>query len=169
MDYYTYYGRYESSSIDDETNFIGNGRCGNRTVSWTTAFETVVDGLLGDLQIATPKINGFFATATRQIAGSLGAVYAVAQCVEAFNKTSCLDCLTKAYGMIRSCLPRADGRAIIAGCFLRYSDTAFFAENQTTNITPFLRSGNISFQPSSIVSIFLCLSIFFFFKDCVRL
>lgn len=118
--------------------------------------ETAVDGLLADLQIATPKINGFFATATRQIAGSVGAVYAVAQCVETYNKTSCLDCLSQAYSMIRSCPPRADGRDIIAGCFLRFSNTAFFAENQTTNITPFLRSGNISFQPSTIFFIFLC-------------
>ena len=150
LDYYTYYKRYDSNSIDEETTLPGNRRiCGNRTVSWTTAFKTAVDGLLGDLRIATPKIKGFFAASTRQIAGGVGAVYAVAQCIETLNKTGCLHCLTMAYSSLRTCPPQADGRAIDVGCFFRYSDTAFFAENQTTDITPFLRSGNISFQPSS--------------------
>ena len=118
--------------------------CGNRTVSQSANFDTAVDGLVGDLQIATPKITGFFATSTRQIAGSVGAVYAVAQCAETLTKTGCLDCLTVASNNLKTCPPEADGRAVDAGCFLRYSDTTFFPDNQTTDISPFLRSGNDS-------------------------
>nr|XP_017251203.1 PREDICTED: putative receptor-like protein kinase At4g00960 [Daucus carota subsp. sativus] len=144
--------RYESNSIDEETTLPGNRRiCGNRTVSWTTAFKTAVDGLLGDLRIATPKIKGFFAASTRQIDGGVGAVYAVAQCIETLNKTGCLHCLTMAYSRLRTCPPQADGRAIDVGCFFRYSDTAFFAENQTTDITPFLRSGSSSNKKAILI------------------
>ncbi|PSS00288.1 LRR receptor-like serine/threonine-protein kinase [Actinidia chinensis var. chinensis] len=46
-----------------------------------------------------------------------------------------------AYGNLQSCPPDAEGRAVDAGCFLRYSDTPFFSDNQTTNISPFLGGG----------------------------
>ncbi|KAL8133859.1 hypothetical protein AgCh_009066 [Apium graveolens] len=146
--------RYESNSFYDQTTLPGNvGLCGNRTVSQATDFGTAVSGLLADLQIATPKISGFFATSTRQIGGSVGAVYAVAQCAETLSKTGCLDCLTVANSNLKTCPPEADGRAVDAGCFLRYSDTPFFPDNQTTNITPFLRSGNSSNKAIIIGSI----------------
>ncbi|KAK1361846.1 putative cysteine-rich receptor-like protein kinase 3-like [Heracleum sosnowskyi] len=145
--------RYESNSFYDQTTLPGNvGLCGNRTVSQATNFDTAVNGLLGDLQIATPKISGFFATSTRQIAGStVGAVYAIAQCAETLSKAGCLDCLTVAYSNLKTCPPEADGRAVDAGCFLRYSDTAFFPDNQTTNITPFLKSGSSSNKKAIII------------------
>ncbi|WOG97448.1 hypothetical protein DCAR_0416788 [Daucus carota subsp. sativus] len=144
--------RYESNSFYDQTTLPGNvGLCGNRTVSQSANFDTAVDGLLGDLQIATPKITGFFATSTRQIAGSVGAVYAVAQCAETLTKTGCLDCLTVASNNLKTCPPEADGRAVDAGCFLRYSDTTFFPDNQTTDISPFLRSGSSSNKKAIII------------------
>ncbi|KAJ0040088.1 hypothetical protein Pint_28602 [Pistacia integerrima] len=41
--------------------------------------------------------------------------------------------------------PPANGaRVVYLGCFLRYSDTPFFADNQTTDITPFLKPGGSS-------------------------
>lgn len=73
--------------------------------------------------------------------GTNSTVYGVAQCAESISQTGCQDCLTVAYGNIQSCLPNGDGRAIDAACFIRYSDSPFFADNQTTDITPFLGGG----------------------------
>ncbi|CAL5364994.1 unnamed protein product [Camellia sinensis] len=137
--------RYESSSFYDQGTLPGNvGVCGNRTVSQATAFDTAVQGLLTDLKIATPKINGFFAATKSEVVGGSTTVYAVSQCAETISESTCQDCLTVAYANIQSCPPNADGRAVDAGCFLRYSDTAFFADNQTTNINPFLGGGGSS-------------------------
>lgn len=137
--------RYESSSFYDQGTLPGNvGVCGNRTVSQATAFDTAVQGQLTDLKIATPKINGFFAATKSEVVGGSATVYAVSQCAETISESTCQDCLTVAYANIQSCPPNADGRAVDAGCFLRYSDTAFFPDNQTTNINPFLGGGGSS-------------------------
>ena len=109
--------------------------------------------LLADLQVATPRINGFFAASKKEAVGSAGnvTVYAVAQCAETVSEIGCQDCLTVASGNAQVCIPSAVARAIDAGCFLRYSNTPFFADNQTTNLLPFLGNGEILFQFSCFV------------------
>ncbi|KAL0015198.1 hypothetical protein SO802_002267 [Lithocarpus litseifolius] len=139
--------RYESNSFFDQTTLAGNqGYCGNRTASQPLAFSTAVDGLLKDLQVATPRINGFFAASKREMVDSSGnaTVYAVAQCVETATESGCQDCLIVASNNIQVCVPNGDGRAVDAGCFLRYSDKPFFADNQTTDINSFLGNGGSS-------------------------
>ncbi|GFY87619.1 cysteine-rich RLK (RECEPTOR-like protein kinase) 42 [Actinidia rufa] len=132
--------RYESNGFYDQTTLPGNvGICSNRTASSASAFDSAVQGLVADLEAATPRIKGFFAAVKREVvAGGSTTVYAVAQCAETVSESGCRDCLTVAYGNLQSCPPDAEGRAVDAGCFLRYSDTAFFSNNQTTNIAPFL-------------------------------
>jgi hypothetical protein len=103
-----------------------------------------VKELLADLQVATPRIKGFFAASKKEVVGGVSnatVVYAVAQCVETVGEKGCQDCLTLASTNAERCLPGAVARAVDAGCFLRYSDTPFFADNQTTNILPFLGNG----------------------------
>ncbi|KAK4602311.1 hypothetical protein RGQ29_011375 [Quercus rubra] len=139
--------RYESDSFFDQTTLDGNREyCGNRTASQPIAFSTAVDGLLKDLQVATPRITGFFAASKREVAESSGnaTVYAVAQCVETATESGCQNCLNVASNNIRVCVPNGDGRAVDAGCFLRYSDKPFFADNQTTDISSFLGNGGSS-------------------------
>lgn len=136
--------RYESNIFFDQTTLAGNqGYCGNRTASQRLAFSTAADGLLKDLQVATPKINGFFAASKREVVDSSGnaTVYAVAQCVETATESGCQNCLNVASNNIQVCVPNGDGRAVDAGCFLRYSDKPFFADNQTTDINSFLGNG----------------------------
>ncbi|XP_059451268.1 cysteine-rich receptor-like protein kinase 2 [Corylus avellana] len=138
---------YESSSFYDQTTEPGNeGICGNQTASQPTAFSAAVKELLADLQVATPRINGFFAASKKEAVGSAGnaTVYAVAQCAETVSEIGCQDCLTVASRNAEVCIPSVVGRAIDAGCFLRYSETPFFADNQTTNILPFLGNGSSS-------------------------
>ncbi|KAK1421494.1 hypothetical protein QVD17_23859 [Tagetes erecta] len=139
---------YESESFKNETELLpGNpGLCGNRTSSRPDIFETVVDGLLSSLSIATPKINGFYAAVTSPINGTnTSTAYAIAQCVETIPPDACRSCLEVAYADIRSCISSGnDGRAVDSACFMRYSDTAFFRNNQTIDIIPFLGDGSSS-------------------------
>ncbi|KAL5743615.1 hypothetical protein ACOSQ2_026731 [Xanthoceras sorbifolium] len=140
--------RYESSPFYDQSTQEGRfGFCGNRTASQATAFSAAVNELVENLQVATPKINGFFAASKKEVVGSGGggndtAVYGVAQCVETISESGCRDCLATAYDNIQRCFSNAFGWAVDVGCFLRYSDTSFFADNQTTNLTPFLKNGS---------------------------
>ena len=140
--------RYESNGFFDQTTLAGNSMiCGNQTaVGATTSFNTTAQQVLMELQIATPKITGFFAATKTQLAGG-GAIYAIAQCAETATESACLDCLTVGYNNIHICLPNTDGRAFDAGCFMRYSETAFFADNQTIDITPFLKQGTVRITP----------------------
>lgn len=134
--------RYEAHNFYSEATFQSNsGICSNRTISEATTFDAVVQGLLTDLQVVTPKINGFFSATTREVVGGGTTVYAVAQCVETLSQTDCKSCLTLAYSNIQNCPPRAGASSINLRCFMRYSDTSFFTANQTTNITPYLQGG----------------------------
>ncbi|KAM4131698.1 hypothetical protein ACJW30_01G194900 [Castanea mollissima] len=139
--------RYESNIFFDQTTLPGNqGYCGNQIASQPNAFSTAADRLLKDLQVATPRINGFFAASKREVVDSSGnvTVYAVAQCVETATESGCQNCLNVASNNIQLCVPNGDGRAVDAGCFLRYSDTPFFADNQATAISSFLGNGGSS-------------------------
>ncbi|KAJ9702957.1 hypothetical protein PVL29_004629 [Vitis rotundifolia] len=137
--------RYESNSFYDQATLPGNAAiCGNQTASQVTAFQAAVEGLLADLEVATPRTDDFYVAYKKEVVGGGGAtVYGVAQCAETVSPSACQECLKVANGNINSCLPSTYGRAVDAGCFLRYSNTPFFADNQTTNITPFLEKGDI--------------------------
>ncbi|XP_021655998.2 cold-responsive protein kinase 1-like isoform X2 [Hevea brasiliensis] len=138
--------RYERSDFYGETTRDANREfCGNRNTSaLVTAFQTAVKGLVNDLQIATPRINGFFAASKREVVGANNeSVYGIAQCVQTIDSAGCLACMQVAFTNVQRCPPIADGRAVDSGCFMRYSDTPFFADNQTINLEPFLKTGDI--------------------------
>ncbi|CAI9114886.1 OLC1v1015703C1 [Oldenlandia corymbosa var. corymbosa] len=135
------YLRQEASFFFDQATNSGNGQiCGNQTASQPTDFQTQAEALLQDLKLATPQMEGFFAASKRQLGNGSDAVYAVAQCTETVSKSGCEFCLKQVYDYIDVCLPNTDGRGFDAGCFMRYSATPFFADNQTTNIIPYLRA-----------------------------
>ncbi|KAF9664176.1 hypothetical protein SADUNF_Sadunf17G0129000 [Salix dunnii] len=138
--------RYERSDFYGETTRDANREyCGNQTTSSPdTTFNTTVAGLLRDLQVATPRINGFFAASKREVAGSNLSVYGIAQCVQTIDSVGCQACMEVAYKNIQKCPPNADGRALDSGCFMRYSDKPFFADNQTINLLPFLKTKSSS-------------------------
>ncbi|KAG5093684.1 hypothetical protein JHK84_049272 [Glycine max] len=135
--------RYESERFYQQTNEIGGGvTCGNKS-SNATGFRAVGQQALVDLQTATPKIKGFYAATKTQVEGG-SAIYAIAQCVETASPQKCLDCMQVGYNNLQSCLPSTDGTAYDAGCFMRYSTTPFFADNQTIDIRPYLKEGGSS-------------------------
>lgn len=108
-------------------------------MSKESGFNDTAGQLLRDLMVATPRISGFYAAVKREGGGG-AVVYGVAQCATTVSESGCGDCLRVAYGNIQKCPPDADGRALDAGCFLRYSNTAFFSANQSMNISPYLSS-----------------------------
>lgn len=141
--------RYESSNFFDQSTQEGAfGSCGNQTVRDSSAFQTALSELLVDLQVATPKINGYFAASKRAVAGTSEEAYAISQCVETISESGCKQCLQVAYGNLQRCLTSTVGWAVDVGCFVRFSDSPFFADNQTTDITSFLKTG---WPPSLII------------------
>nr|AMM43046.1 LRR-RLK [Vernicia montana] len=148
--------RYERNDFYGETTRDANREyCGNRnTSSPETAFQTTVEGLLRDLQTATPRINGFFAASKKEVVGANNAsVYGIAQCVHTIDMTGCLACMQVAYTNLQRCPPKADGRAVDSGCFMRYSDRPFFADNQTIDLEPFLKTGSSSTKTALIAGV----------------
>ncbi|KAJ0974326.1 hypothetical protein J5N97_016291 [Dioscorea zingiberensis] len=137
--------RYESAAFFDQGSLIGNAAlCSNRTTP-AAGFSADVDELMLDLSLATARIGRYFAAAVRD------GVYGVAQCVETVTEGTCGDCLAVAYGNIKGCPPAAEARAVDAGCFMRYSDQAFFPANQTVDLTPFLDSAGSSSKKGAII------------------
>lgn len=53
-------------------------------------------------------------------------VYGMAQCWRSLNASGCRDCLESARQSVARCLPAADGKALNAGCYLRYSTEPFY-------------------------------------------
>ncbi|KAK4360043.1 hypothetical protein RND71_022272 [Anisodus tanguticus] len=143
--------RYESNNFYQETTGQGNAEfCGNRTASQRHALNHVALELLNDLSTATPRISGFFAATKMKAAGVT--VYGVAQCAETITESGCQDCLTKAYTNIKGCLPKyTEGRAYDGACFMRYSNRAFFADNQITDITQFLGGERSSNKKKAVI------------------
>ncbi|XP_029126680.1 cold-responsive protein kinase 1 [Cajanus cajan] len=136
--------RYESERFYDQTNELGSGvSCGNIS-SNVTGLKSVGQQVLTNLQTATPKIKGFYAATKTQVVVGGAAIYAIAQCVETTTEAKCLSCMQVGYNNLQSCLPNTEGRAYDAGCFMRYSTTRFFADNQTIDITPYLKQGGSS-------------------------
>ncbi|KAI9100067.1 hypothetical protein K1719_024285 [Acacia pycnantha] len=136
--------RYESSNFFEQaTGSFNSASCGNRTAEGSTAlFNSIIQQVLMNLQTETPRITGFSAATKTQVPNNNNTnIYAYAQCTETISQSGCEDCLKQSYNTIQTCLPNSDGRAFDAGCFLRYSTTSFFADNQTINITPFSKKG----------------------------
>uniref|UniRef100_A0A368UHH2 Cysteine-rich receptor-like protein kinase 2 n=1 Tax=Glycine max TaxID=3847 RepID=A0A368UHH2_SOYBN len=135
--------RYESERFYQQTNELGGGvTCGNIS-SNATNLKVVGQQVLNDLQLATPKTKGFYAATKTKVDGDR-AIYAIAQCVESATQTKCLDCMQVGFNNLQSCLPNTDGTAYDAGCFMRYSMTPLFADNQTIDIRPYLKEGGSS-------------------------
>uniref|UniRef100_A0A0E0MFB2 Gnk2-homologous domain-containing protein n=1 Tax=Oryza punctata TaxID=4537 RepID=A0A0E0MFB2_ORYPU len=127
--------RYESAAFfDGPATLPGNMQICNGTAVADGFFADAARGLVGDLAAAAPRAPGLAAASAR------GGVYAVAQCVETVGEGGCVQCLAVAARNIDGCPPDSDGRAVDAGCFMRYSRKPFFPANATIDLAPYLRS-----------------------------
>ncbi|KAH1082891.1 hypothetical protein J1N35_022652 [Gossypium stocksii] len=146
--------RYESNNFYDQSTQEGHSMiCGNESASEPNSFQATVQDVLANLQVATPKIKGYFAATTKKVGDSGGnaTVYGMAQCIETITKIGCHDCMQVVSTDIQRCPPNTNGRAVDVGCFLRYSNSPFFADNQTTDITPFLSTPSSSSKRNGII------------------
>ncbi|CAH9127655.1 unnamed protein product [Cuscuta epithymum] len=138
--------RYESSEkYEVASESWNNIDCGNQ--SSPALVSSTVQQALTNLDKATPKMINpkmYAATKTPLPNSNNGSsnIYAMAQCVETLTTSGCQSCLDTALGLFRSCLTSSNARSYDTGCFMRYSTTAFFVDNQTTVITSFLKQGS---------------------------
>jgi hypothetical protein len=57
--------------------------------------------------------------------------FALAQCWGSLNDTACAQCLRAASGAVARCPPAEEGRALFAGCYVRYSTRRFWNVSAT--------------------------------------
>ncbi|KAF5769142.1 putative protein kinase RLK-Pelle-DLSV family [Helianthus annuus] len=138
--------RYENYNFYTEVKVrTGELRCNNVSSSTQQAeFRKTANGLLSDLRIAVPKTSNFYAASMRRIAGGNATVYAIGQCNLNISQSGCVECMESRYTALGGCLPSSSGRSMDRGCFMKYSTTPFFRQDQITNITPLLRDDNSS-------------------------
>ncbi|RCV42453.1 hypothetical protein SETIT_9G217700v2 [Setaria italica] len=126
--------RYESAAFFDQATLPGNTQFCNGSAVDAGGFAGTARALVADLAAAVPNAPGLAAAAAS------GGVYAAAQCVETVGEGGCAQCLNVAMGNIDGCPPNSDGRAVDAGCFMRYSDKPFFPANATVDLAAYLHS-----------------------------
>ncbi|GJN20891.1 hypothetical protein PR202_gb08324 [Eleusine coracana subsp. coracana] len=129
--------RYESATFYDQATLPGNTQLCDGSAVPGGGFLDAARALIAELAAAVPRAPGLAAAATS------GGVYAAAQCVATVGEAGCAQCLNVAAGNIGGCPPNSDGRAVDAGCFMRYSNRSFFPANATVDLAQYLRSGDL--------------------------
>ncbi|CAN6453193.1 unnamed protein product [Victoria cruziana] len=126
------YLRYDYYSFFSEvTSPMDKTMCNStRSYSNQSSFVNNVKGIIGSMSSRAVSNNGFWR-------GSVGSgnstVYAIGQCWETLNMSSCKTCLDTAASKIDSCLPYFEARVLSSGCYLRYSDYQFYNDSSTTS------------------------------------
>ncbi|KAL8035844.1 hypothetical protein ABFX02_12G122500 [Erythranthe guttata] len=98
--------------------------CGNETRTGP-AFRESVRRALNDAVLTAPEKNGYGRAEVAVSGDGNGSAYVLADCWRTLNASACRSCLKKASSSVMKCLPLSNGRALNAGCFLRYSNTNF--------------------------------------------
>lgn len=126
------FGRYENYSFfneifspDDTTVCSFSSNNSNPNI-----FGQAVKEAVGNVSSQARSNHGFAVGSASNLNST---VYALAQCWENLNSSLCSSCLGAAASAILSCSPATEGRALYAGCFLRYSTKLFWNVNQTTS------------------------------------
>ncbi|XP_059303957.1 cysteine-rich receptor-like protein kinase 42 [Lycium ferocissimum] len=88
-------------------------------------FAARVDRAIANVTSMSIVNSGFGATVVKS---GLLAIYALGQCWDYLGPEECTKCLNNAGDMVRKCLPAAEGKAMNAGCYLRYSSNKFFSD-----------------------------------------
>ncbi|KAD7478584.1 hypothetical protein E3N88_01720 [Mikania micrantha] len=146
--------RYENFNFYAESRVRGGSiQCNNGSFNQQPEFRKTTNGLLSDLRIAIPKTSNFYAASTRGLASGNVTVYAIGQCNLNLSKTDCANCINLRYTALDTCLPGSSGRSMDGGCFMKYSTTPFFRQDQRTNITPLLRNGDSNKKIAIIVGV----------------
>ncbi|KAM0014801.1 putative protein kinase RLK-Pelle-DLSV family [Helianthus debilis subsp. tardiflorus] len=115
---YSFYEEYTGTS----DTFI----CGNTTRKSSVFQDSVTQAVSNAVRDALTD-GGYFAREEVIRPGTVNeSVYVLANCWRSLTANSCRSCLEAASVSLSRCLPWSEGRALMAGCFMRYSDTDFF-------------------------------------------
>ncbi|KAB2609321.1 cysteine-rich receptor-like protein kinase 42 [Pyrus ussuriensis x Pyrus communis] len=121
---------FSHQAVDDEYK---NVNCGSSRIdaskSRTKEFARKVEGVIRNVTELAVSQGGF------GVFGKSGveSVYALAQCWKTINASGCRECLEEAGASLVGCVPGVEGRAMFAGCFLRYSNENFYGIEDGSN------------------------------------
>ncbi|KAK9063457.1 hypothetical protein SSX86_017327 [Deinandra increscens subsp. villosa] len=114
---YSFYEEYEGPS---DTSICGN-TTRNSSVFQDSARQAVSNAVRDAL-----TDGGYFARQEVTRPGTVNeTAYVLANCWRTLTANSCRTCLEAASASVLKCLPSSEGRALMTGCFIRYSDTDF--------------------------------------------
>ncbi|MED6126520.1 hypothetical protein PIB30_079316, partial [Stylosanthes scabra] len=116
-DRYRFYSE-DTDAIRDTVNCTGGNVEG-------VAHDRIVGRVIDGVVLKVVANGGSFAV------GKIDGVYGLAQCWKTVGNDGCRNCLRKAGKQVRGCLPKKEGRALNAGCYLRYSTEKFYNEQST--------------------------------------
>ncbi|CAL9031037.1 unnamed protein product [Prunus brigantina] len=116
---------FSRQSLDEEhKNVKCSGSAIDVSKSKTEEFARKVEDVIGNVTEKAVSHEGFGVFEQR---GGVENVYALAQCWKTINESGCRECLEEAGASLRrECVPGVEGRAMFAGCYLRYSTERFY-------------------------------------------
>ncbi|PHT46595.1 hypothetical protein CQW23_15753 [Capsicum baccatum] len=104
-----------NGEVDEDDKFLSNSN--KQTIN-----QMIIDASTGNLidkLTGTTMVNGGYASM------HLSGVYGLAQCWKNLSSKGCRECLDKASRDFKGCILSRDARALIVGCYLRYSTQNF--------------------------------------------
>ncbi|KAG2321606.1 hypothetical protein Bca52824_014819 [Brassica carinata] len=127
------YIRYDEYNFFNETSSsLDLTNCSEKEITGVnrTLFQDNAAELVKFMSVETVRNGGFYAgfVDRRNVT-----VHGLAQCWEPLSRSGCVDCLSKASEQIGSCLSNGEGRALNAGCYMRFSTQKFY--NNSGNST----------------------------------
>ncbi|XP_072975521.1 cysteine-rich receptor-like protein kinase 2 [Typha angustifolia] len=119
-----------TEAIDASDTYV----CGNSTASMpnSTQLDNLVTTLLNNLTSRAYASEDYYQVGSSIVSQGV-MVYGMAQCWRSLNATGCKDCLENAKKNVVKCLPAEDGKAMNAGCFMRYSKDPFYLTGTSGN------------------------------------
>lgn len=137
---------YDNPNVNEDGAGPGFSVCSNVSASQTLSNNTrdIVDDFISDIRDATPKTSDLYVASLRRITNENATLYAMAQCASNINKAICQACMNTAYIKLTECVPSRVGKYFDLACFAKYSDTSFFNDNQTMDITSILKGESLN-------------------------
>ncbi|KAL2344361.1 hypothetical protein Fmac_005646 [Flemingia macrophylla] len=129
---YDDYYFFNETLTNQDTTMCGNNIT-NSNIYKANALE-----LVRNLSDVAPNNDGFFVASVERHNVT---VYGLAQCWQSVNGSACRTCLADAVARISSCRT-LEGRALNAGCYLRYSSLKFY--NNSTDLATAAKHGKRS-------------------------
>ncbi|KAH7577331.1 hypothetical protein JRO89_XS01G0237100 [Xanthoceras sorbifolium] len=112
------FARFENYNFFKEVKGPADSRRCGSDVETDKGFKELVEQVVMKMVVKAPANNGF--AEEEDNANGLSA-YGIASCWKTLDNQSCSTCLDHAASSSLSCLPSIEGRALNAGCYLRYS------------------------------------------------